>query len=73
VSKPHKKDATGEEKAEESKPYVEFRFCEAKCLKPECKGCGYFWGSGNKAWENQPATWSGPGNSGSIGRPGDLV
>jgi len=33
--------------AEEEKPYLVFNYCKDKCLKTECKECGYFWGPGH--------------------------
>jgi hypothetical protein len=61
MSKPIKR-----EKDPNEKPYLEFRLCANKCLA--CNGCGYFWGEGNKKNHDKPATWSGPGNEGGVGR-----
>jgi len=45
-----------------------FQTCPAKCFR--CNACGYFWGPDNEKWDGQPATWSGRGNAGGVGRVG---
>ena len=51
------------------KPYMVFQYCKTKCCLASCHECGRFWGPGCEKWSGQPATWSGPGNAGGVGRP----
>lgn len=63
MSRPKKFGASGDHKK-----WLEFRVCSRACFA--CNACGYFWGVEHdyEQWRGKPATWSGQGNAGGVGR-----